>query len=49
MSAYVTASLGIASITPTSQIQLKELIVNADMALYSAKECGRNQVSVYKK
>ncbi|MCG8040383.1 MAG: diguanylate cyclase, partial [Candidatus Thiodiazotropha endolucinida] len=41
----VTLSLGVAELT--SEISLKELIDNADKALYQAKKMGRNRVVVY--
>ncbi|MCG7869332.1 MAG: diguanylate cyclase [Candidatus Thiodiazotropha taylori] len=41
----VTLSLGVAELT--SEISLKELIDNADKALYEAKKMGRNRVVVY--
>ena len=42
----VTVSIGIASLT--KDISTKELIHQADEALYQAKENGRNQIAVYK-
>jgi diguanylate cyclase (GGDEF)-like protein len=41
-SPLLTASIGIGSITPTSQQQPRELIQRADEALYAAKAAGRN-------
>ena len=40
---WVTLSLGIASCIPNQQSSPEELIRIADMALYAAKENGRNQ------
>lgn len=41
---WVTLSLGVACITPTSESQSGVLISLADQALYSAKGSGRNRV-----
>ena len=45
---YVTASIGI-SIYPEHGTTTDELIKNADIAVYKAKETGRNRIVVYKK
>lgn len=45
----VTASIGVASITPHYKIDSNQLIDNADKALYKAKNAGRNCVFAYKK
>ena len=42
----VTVSIGIASYPQKEIISPKTLIQMADQALYRAKQCGRNQVSV---
>ena len=42
----VTISLGVATMTPKTNT-LEDLILNADLALYRAKEQGRNRVEVY--
>lgn len=44
VSDYVTLSLGIASIVPSSSTTPEELIQSVDQALYQAKDKGRNQV-----
>jgi diguanylate cyclase (GGDEF)-like protein len=41
----VTASFGIAGFQGTGEVSLRELLIRADQALYSAKSLGRNQVS----
>ncbi len=41
---YVTVSAGVASQVPTKDSAPKDLVHAADMALYQAKEQGRNQV-----
>lgn len=42
----VTVSLGVAAMTPKTNT-LEDLILNADLALYRAKEQGRNRVAMY--
>jgi two-component system cell cycle response regulator len=46
INSFVTVSLGVASIKPTTEGLAKDLINAADQALYQAKEKGRNRVSV---
>ncbi|MDF2961675.1 MAG: cph2 5 [Paenibacillus sp.] len=47
ISERVTVSLGTATVTPTFPTDYKELIRQADSALYCAKMEGRNRVSAY--
>jgi diguanylate cyclase (GGDEF)-like protein len=44
---YVTASLGVVSLIPTSQNEPEFLIAQADKALYQAKEQGRDRFVVF--
>ena len=44
----VTVSIGVAAIVPTASSQPKDLITNADQALYEAKKQGRNRVVMFK-
>ncbi len=46
---YVTLSLGVSSIVPGMDDGPIKLIKQADIALYSAKNNGRNQVCPYHK
>ena len=48
VSDYVTVSVGSATMIPTQRkgSSIKELVKEADMALYAAKQRGRNQVQV---
>ncbi len=41
---HITASLGVASITPEARARPEQLFNAADQALYAAKAAGRNQV-----
>lgn len=43
----VTISIGVASMKADRNISSRELIRRSDLALYEAKEAGRNKVSVY--
>jgi diguanylate cyclase (GGDEF)-like protein len=43
----ITASLGVASLTPTDQ-RVAELLERADTALYACKAGGRNQVQIWR-
>lgn len=47
VSAFVTISLGVATLVPGEEMESKTLLLNADQALYRAKHLGRNQVAVY--
>lgn len=42
--AFVTASLGVASVVPTETMQITDALASADLALYQAKADGRNAV-----
>lgn len=44
----VTISIGVAALTPVDDASQKQLINQADEALYRAKNLGRNQVQVYR-
>ncbi|MGK7945889.1 MAG: diguanylate cyclase [Microcystaceae cyanobacterium] len=41
---YVTMSLGVCSVIPNGTLSAKDFVETADMALFEAKEQGRNQV-----
>jgi diguanylate cyclase (GGDEF)-like protein/PAS domain S-box-containing protein len=43
----VTASIGISVFEPGSQLTAEELLVEADIAMYDAKEAGRARATVY--
>ena len=44
VSKYATISLGVAGVIPSLEMSAKQLLNDADKALYEAKEKGRNQV-----
>ncbi len=48
ISKWVTISLGAASIVPHQGLRYKDLIKMADIALYKAKNNGRNRVELFK-
>jgi diguanylate cyclase (GGDEF)-like protein len=43
----IAISIGVATIEPGMVMPLENLVERADQALYRAKQCGRNQVSVW--
>lgn len=47
VSSYVTLSEGIATLEPTVEMNKEEMIKKADLALYKAKEMGRNRIAVF--
>ena len=47
ISRYVTISLGVATMIPNEKMESGELLHQADQALYSAKQAGRNRVVKY--
>lgn len=40
---FVTVSVGLATVVPSARTSLEGLVTTADMALYTAKQSGRNQ------
>jgi diguanylate cyclase (GGDEF)-like protein len=46
VSQYLTLSLGIASLIPSSDTKSEDLITSADLALYAAKHQGRDRSSI---
>ena len=48
ISDWVTISIGVASIIPSTEISPMVLVENADKALYESKNRGRNQVFLFK-
>ena len=44
---FVTASIGVAAISPTSSTSAEDLVRHADTAMYRAKDAGRNCLAVY--
>ena len=45
VSKYLTISAGVASMEPSTDASMQELLSGADKALYLAKNNGRNQVA----
>ena len=43
----ITASAGLRIVTPEENLPMKAQIIDADFALYHAKENGRNQLSSF--
>lgn len=46
-SEFITVSIGVASISPTKDSDLLDLTTQADLALYEAKNTGRNRVCFF--
>jgi len=44
---FVTISLGLASVIPTPEMDIENLLKWSDLALYQAKNSGRNRVCIY--
>jgi len=47
-SEFITVSIGVASLSPTKDSDLLDLTTQADLALYEAKNSGRNRVCFFK-
>ncbi|HSO99690.1 MAG TPA: PAS domain S-box protein [Solirubrobacteraceae bacterium] len=47
--ARVSGSIGLTTFTGGSAVTAEELLVEADIAMYQAKEAGKNQVSVFER
>ena len=47
ISAYLTASIGVAQMLPDQQTSMSSLLEGADSALYQAKHAGRNRVELF--
>ncbi|MEO7370781.1 MAG: GGDEF domain-containing protein, partial [Ilumatobacteraceae bacterium] len=44
---FITASIGVASLSPSSSSSAEDLLRHADTAMYRAKDAGRNCLAVY--
>ena len=44
---FITASIGVASLSPSSSSTAEDLLRHADTAMYRAKDAGRNCLAVY--
>jgi diguanylate cyclase (GGDEF)-like protein/PAS domain S-box-containing protein len=44
---FITASLGVAGISPDEELPLEKLFERADDALYNSKQSGRNRVTIW--
>jgi diguanylate cyclase len=44
---FITASIGVASATPTTTTNADDLLRHADTAMYRAKDAGRNCMAIY--
>lgn len=43
----ITASIGIALFSDTERLSAEDVLVNADLAMYDAKEAGRDRAAIY--
>ena len=43
----ITASIGIALFSETERLSAEDVLVNADLAMYDAKEAGRDRAATY--
>jgi diguanylate cyclase (GGDEF)-like protein/PAS domain S-box-containing protein len=47
--AKVTASIGVTLFESRDQLQVEDVVIEADIAMYDAKEAGKNRICVYKR